>query len=233
MLIGGILVIIAIALLIVKLVSGGFGGKTPVKAETSTESVQTIPTVKDPVDQEAADKEHEITVTPTPSVTPSTTPEPEAEEITKEVDDSMVTSLIKSYFDGLSSKDPVRVAACVDSFSDDDARAVTENTQITSYSDVEVRTCKGTNEKSRIAFVSYCYTVAGSDVKIPALTEFYVYDIGDGNWRLASDIHMDPAVEGRIEELMTDENVAAMIEKVQKEFNQVLAEHPELQSSES
>lgn len=229
MLIGGILAIILIALLIVKLISGGFGGQSPVKAETKSESTQQIvPSEKDP---ETIEHETEVTPTPAEVVVPEKedeTKEDETEEFTKEVDNSMITNLIRNFFEGLAAKDPAQVENCTDALSDEDKQMILSDPH-TSYTDVEVITCDGTDEKSRIAFVSYYYTVDGSDVKIPGLTEFYIYDTGNGRWKLASDISTVQGVQERVNELKNDENVAEMVSKVQHEYDQVLSEHPELQ----
>lgn len=226
MLFGGILLIILIAVLTVKLISGKMGDNASVQPEVKSESVA----VSSESDS-AKDIDHmDSTVSDTPvlEVTPEAEEKPAEDEMTKETDSSIAANLVHNYFAGLSAKDPQAVRYCVDVFTEEDSRQVLENTQITSYSDVEVYTCDGLDEKSRVAFVSYSYTMAGSEVAIPALTEFYVYDTGDGDWRLASDVS-DAEIQNRIKELAETEAVQEMIRSVQEKFDQVQQAHPELQ----
>lgn len=223
MLIGGVVAIIVIALLVIKLVSATTGS-ADAKAETTAESTEIA------VPEDVSNKDHLIVKSesePEVTVTPEAEPEEPEADMTKEVDSSMLTTLVKDYFEGLALRDPEKVRACVDVLSDEDYQQVLNNVQITSYNDVEVYTCDGLDEKSRVAFVSYKYTLADVDVAVPALTEFYIYEISEGDWRLASDTS-DEKIENRIQELAKTDAVQAMIDKVQKEYDQFLAEHPEL-----
>lgn len=228
MLFGGILVILLIAGLVIKLLSGS-ANDTSTASETKAESV-----VKTDSEEEASNKDHMegATVTPTPTAEADADADEKVQDaendMTMEADSSMITSLIKTYFGGLATRNPVLVSSCVDTFTEEDSKQVLENTQITSYSNVEVYTCDGIDDKSRVAFVSYCYTVDGSEAEIPALTQFYVYDTGNEDWKLASDTS-DAAVTNKIQELVQSEPVQEMITKVQQQYDQVMAEHPELQ----
>lgn len=225
MLFGAILIVLLITGLAIKLISGKTTGadqkKEEVKTEVSADS------------EEASDKDHMDTAetTPEPVVVPDVEEEKkeaDLDDLTMEADDSKIVDLVKRYFEGLSARDPQAVSACVDTFTEEDAQQVAGNTQITSYRDVDVYTCEGTNDKSRVAFVSYYYTMDGSDAVIPALTQFYIYDTGNGDWKLAADVS-DTAIQKRIEELSKSEAVQAMIATVQSEYDQVLSNHPELQ----
>lgn len=228
LLFGGLLLIIVITMLLVKLLSGKTQDTTPAQAETKTEStIESVSAEEEETAEDSTNKEHLVAAaTPTPTATPEAN-ETDAAEMTKEADAGMFTELIKKYFGGLSSQKPEVVRSCVDTFSDEDFQQVAENTQITSYTDIEVYTCPGTDDNSRVAFVKYHYTMAGSDVAIPALTQFYIYDRGDGDWRLASDTS-DTAIQQRFSELTETDTVKAMISSVQEEYNQVISEHPEL-----
>ncbi|MDO4491269.1 MAG: hypothetical protein Q4B85_09395 [Lachnospiraceae bacterium] len=227
---GAILVVLLVAVLAVKLFTGlsDKGAQT----ETKTESQVELPSKE----ESNADKDHteQTDASETPAITPTEQPEKEETEVpsdadmTMEADSSMLTGLVKQYFDGLSARDPQAVSNCVDTFTEEDWQQVENNTQITSYRDVEVYTCEGTDAKSRVAFVSYRYTMAGSEAEIPALTQFYIYDMGNGDWKLAADAS-ESSVQKRIEELSGTEEVQAMISRVQAEYDQVLAAHPELQ----
>lgn len=224
MLFGGILLIILIAVLAVKLISGKMGDNASIQPAVKSESVAEESNSATDIDH----MDSNVSETPVPEVTPETEEKPAEEEMTKETDSSIAANLVHKYFEGLSAKDPQAVRYCVDVFTEEDSRQVLENTQITSYSDVEVYTCDGLDEQSKVAFVSYSYTMAGSDVAIPALTEFYVYDTGDGDWRLASDVS-DAEIQNRVKELAETEAVQEMIRSVQEKFDQVQQEHPELQ----
>ncbi len=220
MLFGGILLILLLTFLAVRLLSGR-KEKAPEAAVSA--SVSEISAAADHMD---AVEEPAPTVTPEAENTEAG--ETDRSEMVSEDETGLVTALVTKYFNGLASRDPEAVRACVDTLSEEDAVQVEENTQITSYKDVQVYTFEGTDEQSRAAFVSYTYTVEGSEAEIPALTQFYVYDIGNGDWRLASD-PSDEAVQQRLQELTQSEAVQTLISTVQAQYDQVVAEHPELQ----
>lgn len=227
MLFGAILVVLLITGLGLKFLSGKTTGADQKKEETKAETSVSAD------NEEALDKDHMDTAetTPEPVVVPDVEEEKKEanlDDLTMEADGSKITDLVKKYFEGLSARNPQAVSECVDTFTEEDAQQVADNTQITSYKDVDVYTCEGTDDQSRVAFVSYYYTVAGSDAVIPALTQFYIYDTGNGNWKLAADTS-DAAVQNRIDELSKTEAVQAMISTVRSEYDQVLSNHPELQ----
>lgn len=223
MLIGAFLLLILITAGVVKLISGK-------KNSAEGSSLQTVAeSVTGSSDSKSAEQEHAAAeLTPIPAAVSAEADNEAENAVVREEDTGSIPTLIRAYFQGLSARDPETVRACVDTLSQEDAQQVTDNTQITGYQDVEVYTCDGMDEQSKVAFVSYLYTVDGSDAEIPALTQFYVYDRGDGDWRLASEI-TDTAVQNRIQELTQTEEVQAMIHQVQTRYDQVMTEHPELQ----
>ncbi len=230
MLIGGILLILLVVFLVVRLISGGTGSSSSVTESTAAVSVEeTSDQPDDTGDGAAAVSESAADAENTEAAEETAEDEEAASAVmTREADESVIAILVKNYFAGLSARDPEAVRACVDTLSDEDYQQIAENTQITSYSDVEVYTFDGVESTSRVVFVSYSYTVSGSDAVIPALTQFYAYDTGDGDWRLASDTG-EEAVQQRMEEMLQTDAVQNMIAEVQEQYDQVVAAHSELQ----
>ncbi|MDO4617695.1 MAG: hypothetical protein Q4B03_09655 [Lachnospiraceae bacterium] len=231
---GGILLILLITVAAVRLITGRNSSSTPA-AETGSVSAASSLTEDTDNSSAAADDESEDSEenSETESQEAIADEEDASEEsvssvMTEESADSEITTLISAYFAGLAARDPEAVRACVDTLSEEDAQQVAENSQITSYTDVQVYTFDGIDASSKTAFVSYSYTVNGSDAVIPALTQFYAYDTGNGDWRLASD-PSEEAVQQRIQELVQTESVQNLIIQIQVQYDQVLAEHPELQ----
>ncbi len=234
MLAGAIILILLVIFIAVRLISGRTGDQTAEStAESAVTAVSELPDAED-TDHLAETEESTEAVSTSEAEEAAeteaaeTAEETASAELTKEADASVIAGLVNTYFQGLAAADPETVRSCVDTLSDEDYQSVAENTAVTSYTDVEVYTSAGTDDTSRAVYVSYKYTVSGSDVEIPGLTQFYAYDTGDGDWRLASDTSGE-TIQARFQELAQTEEVQNLISQVQAAYDQVMAEHPELQ----
>ncbi len=220
-LIGGILLFLLIAFFLIRWLSGG-----PDRTDSASVSVSESVQAASESEPEAEEGDAEVAGEQSSSAE-AEEESAAAEEMVQESSEGIVTSLVNSYFAGLSARDPEAVRACVDVLSEEDYQQVAENTQVTSYTDVTVYTFDGLDDSSKVAFVTYQYTVNGSDAVIPALTQFYAYDTGAGDWRLVSE--PDEAAQQRMQALIQEEAVQNIISEVQAQYDQVLSEHPELQ----
>lgn len=225
MLIGGILLILLLSFLVVKLLSSVIGGSSKTGAETAVSEAADYDHMSDMAESSSVEEEDEGNPSETPDAAAEDT-EKQDVGMTKEAEGSVLVNLIQTYFDGLAAKNPEQVQSCVDVFTEEDYNQVVSNTQITAYKDITVYTCDGPDDASRIAFVSYSYTMADSDAEIPALTEFYIYQPA-GEWKLAANIS-DEGIQERIRLLAETDEVQDMIRTVQEKYDELMKAHPEL-----
>ena len=235
LLILGIAVIIAAVILGIRLISGWSGGqnrepqavsqsKTPEPTqEPEEETVTPTPEKTEtptPTPEETAEPTPEETETPEAAETPEPSPaETEPEETGSP--EQEIQNLLTAYYQALSDKNPDGLSGLVDSLTVEDRQAVAENQVIASYSGVRTYVYAGADENSYVVLASYNYRYSGYDQSLPALTQFYVYGDGSGNYWLASDVP-DSAAAARIQEVLGMPEVQQLISDTRAAYESVL-----------
>lgn len=235
LLILGIAVIIAAVILGIRLISGWSGGqnrepqavsqsKTPEPTqEPEEETVTPTPEKTEtptPTPEETAEPTPEETETPEAAETPKPSPaETEPEETGSP--EQEIQNLLTAYYQALSDKNPDGLSGLVDSLTAEDRQAVAENQVIASYSGVRTYVYAGADENSYVVLASYNYRYSGYDQSLPALTQFYVYGDGSGNFWLASDVP-DSAAAARVQEVLGMPEVQQLISDTRAAYESVL-----------
>lgn len=239
LLILGIAVIIAAVILGIRLISGWSGGqnrepqavsqaKTPEPTqEPEEETVTPTPEKTEtptPTPEETAEPTPEETETPAPTPEAAETPKPSPAETEPEETGSPeqeIQNLLTAYYQALSDKNPDGLSGLVDSLTAEDRQAVAENQVIASYSGVRTYVYAGADENSYVVLASYNYRYSGYDQSLPALTQFYVYGDGSGNYWLASDVP-DSAAAARVQEVLGMPEVQQLISDTRAAYESVL-----------
>lgn len=167
------------------------------------------------------------TPTATPTATPAATPTEEPDGLERARSD--VSEVVERYFEALGARDTETLSAYMEQLTEEDRAAVEANQQIGGYSNITVYSYKGAQDNSYVVLASYTYRYQGYDTEIPGLTQLYVFQKEDGKLCIASE-NTEANLETYINQVLEREDVQQLITEVQAQYNEVMNNHPELQS---
>lgn len=127
-----------------------------------------------------------------------------------------VTSLIKDYYAAIEQQDVAKVRTLCDTLPETEAAKIASST--TKYTDIKVYTKKGLVADSYVVYAYYHYQNEGQSNPLPGLSRMLVRKTADGSWQIVYSDY-DQATSDYIDSLEKEDDVKALVQKVQQEFD--------------
>lgn len=128
-----------------------------------------------------------------------------------------ITKLIEDYYTAVEQQDVAKVRTLCDTLPD------TESAKIASsaikYTDLKVYTKKGPDADSYVVYAYYHYQNEGQSTSLPGLARMLVRKNADGNWQIIYSDY-DQATTDYIDTLENEDDVKALVERVQQELDE-------------
>lgn len=128
-----------------------------------------------------------------------------------------VNTLIQQYFAALGDKDADAVRKLCDTLPEDEANKITSNDQ-SDYTNITVYTKKGLTSDSYVVYVYYHYKKEGQSKVLPGLSQMLVRKGSDGTYKIVYSDY-DQSTSDYIEKLGEEDDVKALVSRVQKEYD--------------
>lgn len=129
-----------------------------------------------------------------------------------------VNTLIQQYFAALGDRDADAVRKLCDTLPEDEANKISSNDQ-SDYTNITVYTKKGPTSGSYIVYAYYHYKKAGQDQVFPGLSQMLVRQGSDGSYKIVYSDY-DKATSDYIEKVGKEDDVKALVDRVQKEYDE-------------
>ncbi|MGN0335186.1 MAG: SH3 domain-containing protein [Lachnospiraceae bacterium] len=133
-----------------------------------------------------------------------------------------IVSLVSMYLGGIAQGNVEVIESLVDVLDEQEKYdIVAKSDYIEAYRNVKCYTKKGLEENSFVAFVYYEMKILNIDTMAPGMMAMYIYMGEDGNYRIHNG-EASPELEAYVLELAEDEKIAAMIEAVEKKYQDAM-----------
>ena len=127
-----------------------------------------------------------------------------------------VTALLTSYYNALGRQDVAAVKELCDTLPEAEAAKISAST--TTYSDLVVYTKNGLVDGSYVVYAYYKYQNEGQTAALPGLSQMLVRKDTDGEYKIVYSDY-DQATSDYIDSLAREDDVKALVARVQNEFN--------------
>lgn len=128
-----------------------------------------------------------------------------------------INTLIQQYFAALGDKDADAVRKLCDTLPEDEANKISSNDQ-SDYTNITVYTKKGLTSDSYVVYVYYHYKKEGQSKVLPGLSQMLVRKGSDGTYKIVYSDY-DQSTSDYIEKLGKEDDVKALVTRVQKEYD--------------
>lgn len=128
-----------------------------------------------------------------------------------------INTLIQQYFAALGDKDADAVRKLCDTLPEDEANKISSNDQ-SDYTNITVYTKKGLTSDSYVVYVYYHYKKEGQSKVLPGLSQMLVRKGSDGTYKIVYSDY-DQSTSDYIEKLSKEDDVKALVDRVQKEYD--------------
>ena len=203
-----ILLVLAGLVLLIVIVSGirlVTGGSSP--KNKKTETAQSASVSKTDADKSSATTDTSDSVAAAP--------------IAESQDQSLIT-LVQSFYQALAAQDVETVRVLTDQLPEDEQKKIENSKDIESYSDIAVYSSPGLQDGTWIVYVKYSCKYANYTTTVPGLSRLYVCTADDGSYYVSNGT-MTESVKEYIEAQQENEDVKALIQSVQGEYDAALA----------
>ena len=130
------------------------------------------------------------------------------------------SAIAAKYFDAVTAQDEAALEEIMDVVPDQLRELVRKEHKV--YSDVEVYTKEGPDDRSYIVIATYRSTTNGSSTALPNYKQWLIRQNEEGRWQIIRS-EPDLVTKSWIDTVMADEEVSALIEGVKKEREEALA----------
>ncbi len=141
---------------------------------------------------------------------------------------SKVNALMERYFGAKARGDGDQLRSIIVPCTDEDVeRVVRVSNYIERYTNIVNYTVDGSKEGTYIVISGYDLKLPNVDVLIPGMETIYVCTNEDGNLYINGDMEgLDPGEQARIQSVVADSGVKALLADTDNRFNAVMAENP-------
>lgn len=211
----GILFVLLLIILGVRLIAGHGSDSGDKKSTVST------------VGSEASDTKSDVSGSVVPDA--SSAGETGATGTVELSEDTKLITLVQGYYEALSNRDTEAVRALVDQLSYDQETKISEATDIESYSEVTVYAKAGPAEGTWVVYAAYKYKYQNYETAVPGLARLYVITDDEGNYVITNGT-VEEDVQTYIDKQLEDEDVKALMQTVQDEYDLTLASDENLRN---
>lgn len=124
------------------------------------------------------------------------------------------------YFDAVTAQDESALEEIMDVVPDQLRELIKKEHKV--YSDVEVYTKEGPDDRSYIVIATYRSTTNGSSTALPNYKQWLMRQNNEGRWQIIRS-EPDLVTQSWIDTVMADEEVKALVEGIKKEREEALA----------
>lgn len=185
----------------------------PPETEAATEAPPTETAVTEaPVQPDIEDTEQSENASPYPSL---------------ERNVPAILELMQMYYQALRSKDIEQLKIYVENLNEENQQIIIDSMAVESYENIVTYSRKGLTDGSFVVYAYYSGKVYGIDTLVPSLAAFYVKTDESGALYIA-DRYADQEAEDFFEKAAAEDDAAALIADVKKDYDAALASDPVL-----
>ena len=138
-----------------------------------------------------------------------------------------ILELMQIYYQAIRSKDIEQLKIYVENFNEENQQIIIDSMAVESYENIVTYSRKGLTDGSFVVYAHYSVKVYGIDTLVPSLAAFYVKTDESGALYIA-DRFADQEAEDFFEKASAEDDAAALIADVKKDYDAAVASDPVL-----
>jgi len=160
--------------------------------------------------------------------TAQTAEAPAADASSLSRNDAAILTLVEKYYEAVAGKDVGTLSQIVSPWNDSVQESILSNDVIEKYNNITTYSKQGLDAGSYVVYVYFEGKVAEYETLVPSLSRLYVTTGESGDLVISYGSNLDSDVADYINTVSADDDVRALREDVNRQYEEALASDPEL-----
>ena len=144
--------------------------------------------------------------------------------------DAAILTLVQKYYDAVAAKDVATLSQIVSPWNDSVQESILANDVIEKYNNITTYSKQGLDAGAYVVYVYFEGKVADYETLVPSLSRLYVTTSDGGDLVISYGSSLDSDVADYINTVSADDDVRALREDVNRQYEEALASDPDLKA---